>query len=205
METETRKGIYTGKKKGKGNRWEIYFSEQPDQDDRKYSAFDPLLNLESIKEGNEYEYQVVHVPTKDDPNKFHHNLARKGKDMEFVIDWTGEERKPEPKASGQAQAAQRTSQIYTPKETERDRYWRVKEERDAAREPVITRLSCLSSASNIMAALLQYKDGYEQVKKDGGAAVCTELIARQFEQFAVNKMPSEQKQSERNEPIEANP
>ena len=96
METEKRKGTYTGKKKGKGTRWEIYFNEGGEED-RKYSAFEPLLNLEQIKEGREYSYEVVHVPTKDDPSKFHHNLGRVGKDMDFAIEWTGEEGKPSQK------------------------------------------------------------------------------------------------------------
>ncbi|VVB58104.1 Uncharacterised protein [Candidatus Anstonella stagnisolia] len=54
-------------------------------EDKKYSAFEPLFQLADLKMGKTYEFEVVHIPTKDDPQKSHHNMNRVAKDKEFKI------------------------------------------------------------------------------------------------------------------------
>jgi hypothetical protein len=213
MEPEMRKGIYTGRKKGKGTRWEIYMNEGGEED-RRYSAFEPLLNLDQLKENREYTYQVVHVPTKDDPNKFHHNFGRVGKDLDFVIEWTGEEKKPAPIQAKVTDAPK----PYTPQPgrtqtDDREKYWAEREKRDKEKEriyelrlPYINAVNLMPGVCAIIAGMMNHAQGYEEVKKIG-IDKTAELLLRQMEAIVQQRLPAEaayqQPKTEKKEPIEA--
>jgi hypothetical protein len=62
----------------------------------------------------------------------------------------------------------------------RESYWHAKELRDIEREPIITRLSCLSSAATIIAA------AHETVSKSGVEASTIDM-AKKFEAYANGK------------------
>ena len=204
MESEKRTETYTGRKKGNGNRWEFYFNDGG-ENDKRYSAFEPLLNLSDLKEGREYTFDVVHVPTKDDPSKFHHNLGRVGKDMDFAIEWTGEEGKPAQKQTTMATSAKEAiNPSYTPrtatqrevKDAREDAY-RNKDIRDAEKDrrytlslKYINAVAMMPAVGQIIGGMIQHQEGYDAVKKDG-LDVTAETILRELEKIAEKRLPEE--------------
>ena len=214
--SEQKTAIYTGRKKGNGKRWELYFNEGGYQD-KRYSAFEPLLNLSDLKEGREYTFTVLNVPTKDDPSKFHHNIGREGKDMDFVIEWTGETAQPK-----QTQAQPPTKdepRPYTPqagrKETDsREEYWAKREARDIEKEriyelrlPYINAVNMMPGACAIVAGMMTHAEGYNEVKKTG-LDKTIELILRQMEATVQQRLPPEaayKTKTEEKKGVEANP
>jgi hypothetical protein len=159
--TENRTGIFTGSKLGKGgSRWEFFFNEGGEED-RKYSAFEPLHNLAELVQGKEYSYAVEHKPTgKFAPNgqpSNYHNLVRKMRDGPYLINELGPiESEPisPPKGATQPQAGATSPQkaASQPKSGEsqgrparslhdavkdaREDYYRNKDAREAERERV---------------------------------------------------------------------
>jgi len=138
-EVETVTGTYAGKKM-EGKRW-VFFFDEGGENERKYSAFEPLLNLENLKEGTEYDYAVEHVPTKDDPNKFHHNLGRVARDGEFKIRPTGAKGIPRGKDA---------TEVPQKKQDNREDYWKNRELAEEKQKPIITRLSAASTAATYL-------------------------------------------------------
>ena len=216
MESEKRRGIYTGKKKGKGTRWEIYMNEGG-ENDRLYSAFEPLLNLAELKETREYEYVVIHVPTKDDPLKFHHNLGRVGKDIDFDINWTGETGK-KPTVQSKIDAPNTPEQSPRPatqrevKDAREDMY-RNKDVRDAEKDrrytlslKYINAVALMPAVGYIIGGMMTTKDGHDEVTK-AGLRETARLILSELEAVAELRLPEEvayaNRKTEKKEPIEA--
>jgi hypothetical protein len=156
---EVREGVFTGKKKG-GARWEYFFNEGSEED-RKYSAFEPLHNLAELKEGQEYRYTVEHKPTgklgsNGQPSNYH-NIARKARDGPYLIEALGsieseaisppkEPQKPSngavspqkaasPPQTGESQGSKPKS-LHDAVKDAREDYYRNKDAREAERERV---------------------------------------------------------------------
>jgi len=126
--------------------------------EQKYSAFPP--NLPVLMVGVEYEFPVQHKPTGD--GKQYHNLVREaGKDSEYDISPIGQNTAGKPLKGDVCEPApmglpDKPKPAYQPASglaASRDGYWEAKDKRDAAKEPLIVRESCLSSAARVIAAI----------------------------------------------------
>ena len=135
-EIETRSGTYTGIKQDK-KRWLLYFNEGGEEE-QKYSAFDPLLNLNDLKIGQNYKYKVEHVPMPKEQGKFYHNLARTGRDAAFAIEVAYKPAQKQPTAQNTSAPEKKAAPptIAPPAQIEysKDDYWKAKEQRDIANE-----------------------------------------------------------------------
>ena len=60
---ETREGVYQGMTK-EAKRYVLTFDEG-EANPRKYSAFEPMMQLTELFMGENYSYEVEHVTTKD--------------------------------------------------------------------------------------------------------------------------------------------
>lgn len=139
----------------------------------KVSVFPPYGNIEKLAIGKEYEYIVEHVPmdSRDPGGKKYHNITKQ-KEGEYNI-------KEAPIEADLGSGKKTPSSPQRPEDA-RERYWRVREENELARQPVIVRESCLSTATNIVAALIDtHKLQGEQAKN------LTLTFAEEFEVFAT--------------------
>jgi hypothetical protein len=212
---ETREGVYQGMTK-EAKRYVLTFDEG-EANPRKYSAFEPMMQLTELVMGENYSYEVEHVPTKD--GKFYHNLARTGRDAPFKIHSLGKPQKQgtlEPKPT---EATNTKVSSYTPqpgrKDTDsREAYWAEREKRELEekriyelRLPYINAVNLMPGVCHIIGSMMQHSEGYEQVKKDG-IDKTAELLLRQMESIVEQRLPKEAAYGAKNapkkeEPIEA--
>ena len=131
-EIETRTGTYTGIKQDK-KRWLLYFNEGGEEE-QKYSAFDPLLNLNDLKIGQQYRYKVEHVPMPKEQGKFYHNLARTGRDAAFAIEGIEQPAKQPPTPKPPEQKEQPTQEPSALQKEYNERIAKEKAEKAQAEE-----------------------------------------------------------------------
>ena len=225
MESENRKGIYTGRKKSQKfeGKWDYFFNEG-EEADRKYSAFEPLLTLEEMKEGREYTFKVDHKPTgKTGDNgqpTYYHNLGRISRDGDFIMEWTGETQDTSKQSQLPTQAKTEAKQQYTPqpgrKETDsREEYWAKKEARDIEKEAkytlslkYINAVAMMPAVGSIIGSMMTNKEGYDYVLKNGFEAFSDHVLSC-LEKTAEKRLPDEvayaNRKTDKKEGVEANP
>ncbi len=138
----------------------VFEFENPDGGEYplKISAFQP--HVPDLKIGTGYRFQVEHVPMKDGGG-YYHNLVRKGgvRNAEYdIFEAAGKAVKAAPAGEfplvptpeGQPRAPQAAQVALN-----REDYWQARENREKAEKPVITRLSCVSSASMAVGSAVQ--------------------------------------------------
>jgi hypothetical protein len=180
-EKETKIGKFAGTELGKGRKlflFEVPGREKPD----KVSAFPPYENLEQLEVGKIYTYEQENVPMTDGSGKFYHNFTRQngsyGKNASgpYKIQLESEAGAIESYAMSEPKRPQATA-APKPQETDRDQYWRKKEDREAAKEPVIVRESCVSSAATSLQMHHTPKMTREQIAMD------VIILAKAYELF----------------------
>lgn len=217
IKTETRTGIFTGKKRG-GARWEFFFNEGGDED-RKYSAFEPLHNLSELKEGEEYRYKVEHVPTgklgsNGQPSNYH-NIGRKMRDGPYDIELFGpieseaiapKKASQEPR-SGPVSPSQATSQgkkdegrsLHDRAKDARELYYAHKDEREAERERVyhlsLPYINAIQISQGVLSFLgeqsLNPKSEVSKKLMEDGFDKTFEILLRQAEGVVGKRLPKE--------------
>jgi hypothetical protein len=214
---ETREGVYQGMTK-EAKRYVLTFDEG-EANPRKYSAFEPMMQLTELVMGENYSYEVEHVPTKD--GKFYHNLARTGRDAPFKIHSLGKPQKQgtlEPKPT---EATNTKVSSYTPqpgrKDTDsREAYWAEREKRELEEKRIYELRLPYINAVNLSTGVLYFManeamNSKSQVRKEldeHGFENTFDTILRQAEAVVQKRLPAEAAYSRENaqkkgEPIEA--
>jgi len=172
--------------------------------DLKVSAFPP--NIPELKSGRIYTFKMELVPMPNEPNKFYKNLARKaGRESEYMVQ-EGEASddnyfEPDPPPKITSQMVRETKKDAN---EARETYWKNKEEAEAKQKPIITRLSCISSAASIVAGMAQ---AGKISSMEMGARTCL-YWAKELETFATtgeiptNPAPGTPKDKEMNNDAE---
>jgi hypothetical protein len=178
----------------------VFVFEDPKnpENEKKYSAFEP--NLPQLKIGKAYTFEVEHVPMKNDPEKFYHNLVRTAKDGPYSIKEAagivpapmGIQAKPpafQPANTIKPAPAQPTqpSQLATEYAEKQKRY----EDKEARREARIVRGNSVNAAAEITAALIT--KGAVEVKGEKQAIDVLKLMARQIEEYILEAAAPDKK------------
>lgn len=191
----------------------VLIFERGDYED-KVSIFEP--DIPKLEIGKSYTYTVRHVPTKEE-GKFYHNVeratpgARRG--AYKISPAVQPNTYSSPTKATPSQAATPTTQ------DARQDYWANKEKRDIEREriyelrlPYINAVNLMGGVGEIMGGMMQYKEGYDLIKKEGIDKMA-DTILRQLEGVVEKRLPveaaykppkvGEKKSEKKEEPIEA--